>query len=142
MKIEAVFSKLFYWIKTSEMFARPSKQLPGEWKLYELYTEPDEELIHKKEKQLKDEQLFLDVEFAESGDFRYDTNLKVSFIPEEEKFSWSVAKNFITLIHADDFRKNQEFQFAIEKGVLKILKKDSFGKIILFGFFRKTAENK
>lgn len=124
------------------MFARPSKQLPGEWKLFEYYTEPDEELIHKQEKELKNEQLFMKITFSESGDFSYDTNLPVDFITAGSNFTWSIAKNYLTLIHPNDFRKNQEFQFAIEKGVLKILKKDTFGKIILFGFFRKSANEK
>jgi len=142
MKIKAVFSKIVYWLKTSEMFARPSKQLPGQWNLFEYYTEPEKELIHKQEEQLKEEQLFLRIEFSENADFSYETNLPINFIADEGNFTWSIAKNFITLIHPDDFRKNQEFQFAIEKGALKILKKDSFGKIILFGFFRKTTGKK
>lgn len=122
------------------MFNRPSKQLPGQWKLFEYYAEPGEELIHKKEKQLKDEQLFFNIEFSENGDFTYDTNLPVDFITTGRSFTWSISKNYLTLIHPDDFRKNQELQFAIEKGVLKILKKDTFGKIILFGFFQKRTE--
>ncbi|MGM0620338.1 MAG: lipocalin family protein [Bacteroidota bacterium] len=142
MKIKAVFSKIVYWLKTSEMFARPSKQLPGQWNLFEYYTEPEKELIHKHEEQLKEDKLFLKIEFSENGKFNYDSNLPVNFITNNGDFNWSIAKNYITLIHADDFRKNQEFQFAIEKDVLKILKKDSFGKIILFGFFRKTAGKK
>jgi hypothetical protein len=139
MKIKAVFSKIVYWLKTSEMFARPSKQLPGEWNLFEYYTEPGEELIHKQEEQLKAEQLFLKIEFSENGGFSHQTNLPLNFVTDEGNFTWSIAKNYITLIHPDDFRNNQEFQFAIEKGNLKILKKDSFGKIILFGFFRKKT---
>ncbi|HKL31327.1 MAG TPA: hypothetical protein VJ919_02265 [Tangfeifania sp.] len=142
MKAVAVYSKFIRWLEKSEMFARPSKQLPGEWTLFEYYTEPGEELIHKQEEQLKVEQLFLKIEFSENGDFSYDTNLPVNFIDAHGKFTWNIVKNFIILIHPDDFRKKQEFQFAIEKGVLRILKKDSFGKIILFGFFRKPPEKK
>jgi hypothetical protein len=41
-----------------------------------------------------------------------------------ESGEWSVSKNFITLIHPGDFRNNLEFQFAVEKGDLKFLKKD------------------
>ena len=124
------------------MFARPSKKIPGEWELFEYYTEPEKSLIHKQEEQLRDEQLFLKIDFSENGEFSYNKNLPVNFIDATGKFTWSIAKNFITLNHPDDFRKKQEFQFAIEKGVLKLLKKDNFGKIILFGFFRKTADRK
>lgn len=142
MKKDNYFSKFFYWLKNSEMFARPSKQLPGKWELFEYYTEPENKLIHKEKEQLKKEQLFLTVEFSGNGDFSYNTNLPVNFITDDGNFTWSVAKNYITLIHPDDFRKNQEFQFACEKGILKLLKKDSFGKIILFGFFRNAASAK
>lgn len=142
MKAETVFSTILSGLKTFEMFARPSKQLPGEWMLFEYYTEPGEELIHKQENELKDEQLFLKIAFSGKRNFSYKTNLPVNFVADEGDFTWSISKNYITLIHPNDFRKNQEFQFAIEKGVLKILKKDSFGKIILFGFFRKPPAKK
>ena len=142
MNAGTVYSTIIRWLKNSEMFARPSKQLPGQWKLFEYYSEPGEELIHKKEKQLKDEQLFFRVEFSANGQFSFQTNLPVKFIDNEGDYNWSTAQNIITLIHLNDFRKNQELQYAIEKGTLKILKKDSFGKIILFGFFRKKEAAK
>ena len=142
MKAVAVYSKFIRWLEKSEMFARPSKQLPGEWTLFEYYTEPGEELIHKQENELKDEQRFLKIAFSGNRSFSYKTNLPIDFIVEKGDFTWSTSKNYITLIHPNDFRKNLEFQFAIEKGVLRILKKDSFGKIILFGFFRKPPEKK
>jgi hypothetical protein len=33
-----------------------------------------------------------------------------------------------------------EYQFAVEKGNLRLLKKDFTGKIELFGFFRKVGK--
>jgi len=140
MKKDSFFSRCIQWLKNSEMFARPSKQLPGKWELYEFYTEPGEELIHKDEVKLKEEQLYIKLVFSENGEFNCDSNLPGDFISDDGSYSWSVSKNFLTLIHEEDFRNNEEFQFAIATGTLKLLKKDDFGKIILFGFFRKVAE--
>lgn len=124
------------------MFARPSKQLPGKWELFEYYTESGKELIHKKEEQLRDENLYSRIEFLEANKFSSDSNLPENIFHDEEPFIWSVAKNYVTLIHKNDFRNNQEFQFAISHQTLKLLQKDSFGKIVFFGFFRKLNEVK
>lgn len=124
------------------MFARPSKQLPGKWELYEYYTESGEKLIHKEKVQLQAEQLFSRIEFLEDSNFLSDSNLPENIFQGEETFTWSVARNFVTLIHKNDFRNNKEFQFAISKQTLKLLQKDNLGKILFFGFFRKVSEAK
>jgi hypothetical protein len=113
--------------------------LPGKWELYEYYTEPGENLIHKKEAQIKKEKLFAQFEFLEDEKFLHNSNLPAEIIKLEGVYSWSISKNFITLIHEKDFRDNKELQFAIVKDTLKLLKKDSFGKIEFFGFFRKAG---
>ena len=51
MKKITAFTNFLNWIKTTEMFARPSKQLPGKWDLFEYYIEKDGDLIHIKEEQ-------------------------------------------------------------------------------------------
>lgn len=124
------------------MFVRPSKQLPGKWELYEYYTESGEKLIHKEKVQLQAEQLFSRIEFLEDSNFLSDSNLPENIFQGEETFTWSVARNFVTLIHKNDFRNNKEFQFAISKQTLKLLQKDNLGKIVFFGFFRKVSEAK
>jgi hypothetical protein len=124
------------------MFARPSKQLPGKWELYEYYTEPEGNLIHKEKVQLQEENLQAQIEFLQDGNFLSNSNLPENIFHDEEPFNWSVVKNFVTLIHESDFRNNEEFQFAIEKQTLKLLQKDSFGKIVFFGFFKKVSEAK
>lgn len=124
------------------MFARPSKQLPGKWELYEYYTESGEKLIHKEKVQLQAEQLFSRIEFLEDSNFLSDSNLPENIFQGEETFTWSVTRNFVTLIHKNDFRNNKEFQFAISKQTLKLLQKDNLGKIVFFGFFRKVSEAK
>ena len=137
MRLQAIFSSVIQWLKTTEMFARPSKQLPGKWQLFEYYTEKSGELIHVKETQLKQQDIFWEIEFNENGDFIQQTNAPSGFMENAEANQWNLSKNYITFLHPADFRKNEEFQFAVEKGNLKLLKKDFTGKIELFGFFRK-----
>jgi len=137
MRLQAIFSSVIQWLKTTEMFARPSKQLPGKWQLFEYYTEKSGELIHVKESQLKQQDIFWEIEFNENGDFIQQTNAPSGFMENAEANQWNLSKNYITFLHPADFRKNEEFQFAVEKGNLKLLKKDFTGKIELFGFFRK-----
>lgn len=136
MEKKSVFVTFFSWLKTTEMFARPSKLLPGKWQLFEYYMDTDSELCHIEEDKLKtaDEKWLL--EFSEEM-VVHQSNLSIPLIAGIENGTWSLAKNFITFIHPKDFRKNIEFQFAIEKNILKLLRKDGFGKIEFFGFFRK-----
>lgn len=142
MEKNSFFSRCVRWLKNAEMFARPSKQLPGKWELFEYYTESGENLIHKKAEQLKEEHLHAHIEFLEDGNFLSASNLPENIFHEEEPFTWSIAKNFLTLIHKNDFRNNKKFQFAISKQTLKLLQKYSSGKILFFGFFRKVNQEK
>jgi hypothetical protein len=137
MKLQAIFSSVIHWLKSTEMFARPSKQLPGKWRLFEYYTEKSGELVNVKESQLKQQDIFWEIELGEKGNFSQQTNSPSGFFENIGANQWSLSKNYITFLHPDDFRKNEEFQFAVEKGNLKLLKKDFSGKIELFGFFRK-----
>lgn len=93
--------------------------------------------MHVKERELKQKDIFLEIEFGENGDFSQQTNSPSQFLENTGANQWSLSKNYITFLHPDDFRKNEEFQFAVEKGNLRLLKKDYAGKIELFGFFRK-----
>jgi hypothetical protein len=137
MRLRAIFTSVIQWLKSSEMFARPSKQLPGKWWLFEYYTERSGELVHVKESELKQQDIFWEIEFGENGDFSQQTNSPDEFMENTGANQWSLSKNYITFLHPNDFRKNEEFQFAVEKGNLRLLKKDYAGKIELFGFFRK-----
>lgn len=136
MTAKTIISNFFKWLGSTEMFAIPSKKLPGKWELTEYYFEPKNELIHLNKKQLKAENQFWLIELK-ADIFIHKTNLKVPLISKVENGNWSRAKNFITLMHSKDFRNNVEFQFAVEKGILKLLKKDALGRIEFFGFFRK-----
>src|SRR5680860_1669122 len=99
MKINSLFSKIFFWLQSTEMFARPSKQLPGKWQLFEYYFEQEKELNHITEEQLKAEKQSWDIEFAEDERYFHKSNLSISLISAIENGTWSISKNFITLIH-------------------------------------------
>jgi hypothetical protein len=137
MRRQAIFSSVIHWLKSTEMFARPSKQLPGKWRLFEYYTEKSGELVNVKEDHLKQQDIFWEIEFDKEGGFQQKSGLAINFLEGLESSGWLVSKNFITLIYRDDSHRNEEFQFAIVNDMLKLLKKDTSGKIIFFGFFRK-----
>jgi len=131
------FSVLIRWLLSTELFAQPSRQIPGKWQLFEYYTEPAGKLLNIKEEQLNKENRFWEMEFSENGIFSQKTNIPFEFPRGINACRWSRSRNFITLIYPDDFRQNTEFQFAVDNGRLKLLKKNADGKIELFGFFRK-----
>lgn len=133
------FSQVWNWLKSSEMFARPSKQLPGKWELFEYYTESGKELLNIKEKQLEANSEFWKIDFTAENKFSQDNNLPVWQITKVKNGNWSILQNFITLVSADNKANSIEFQFAIEKGTLKLLKKDALGRIEFFGFFNKDV---
>ncbi|MBN1822017.1 MAG: hypothetical protein JXR31_13290 [Prolixibacteraceae bacterium] len=117
-----------------------NNSLPGKWKLIEYYTEPGNELLNFKEKQIESENISWDLTFSEDGGFSHFSNLNIPYLKDIDSSEWSKSKNFLTLLNKDDFRKNKEFQFAFEKGNLKLLKKDGFGKIVVFAFFKRIPE--
>lgn len=136
MEKKNIFSTFLQWLKSTEMFARPSKQLPGKWQLFEYYVDAEDDLQHFTESQLKKAKENWIIEFLEEEIYKQQSQLPIPIISNIENGNWSISKNFITFIHPNNFRNNVEFQFAIEKGILKLLKKDAFGKIEFFGFFK------
>ena len=139
MKIETTFSTFFDWLESTEMFVRPSKLLPGKWQLFEYYVDRGTDLLNFKEEELKKQKENWTIEFSENEKFIQKGNLSVELISRIENGVWSISRNFVTIINPSDFRKNVEFQFAIAKGQLKLLKKDAFGKIEFFGFFTRLG---
>jgi hypothetical protein len=134
-----MFGKLISKIKSQVAEYKKNNSLPGDWKLYEYYTEYNCELTNFKEPQIVAEQIRWDIEFKEDGVFQHSTSLNIPLIQDMQPGRWSRSRNFVTIVNPTDFRKNIEFQFAFEKGNLKILKKDSFGKIIIFAFFKRIS---
>lgn len=136
------FSSLIRWLASTEMFARPSKQLPGKWRLVEYYTEPKNQLINVKEEDIKRAGYVWEVIFRENGRLYQIRNLPVDLSNETINGEWSVSQNFVVLSAAEIPGMKEEFQFAVEKGILKMLKKDADGRIQFFGLFRRIDGEK
>ena len=131
-------NKLILSIKNYISDYKKNNSLPGQWKLFEYYTEPGNELIHITESLVDSENHRWQITFEDQGSYIHETNLSISLLEQiEPAGTWSRSRNFLTLLHSADFRKNVEFQFAFEKGNLKLLKKDQFGKVIVFAFFKR-----
>jgi hypothetical protein len=129
------FTSILNWLKSTEMFARPSRQVPGKWQLVEYYIENENELRNIKENQLKVDGGFWNLEFTPEKTYSKNSNLPLPLISGLKNGSWNISKNYITLNSSEE---SVEFQFAIEKEILRILKKDNLGKIIFFGFFKRN----
>ena len=134
-----MLNKMIQSVKDRIEVYKRDHSLPGSWKLVEYYTEPGDELLNFKEEQIVSDNLHWEITFSEEGEFTLKSNLNISVLEGLESGNWSKSRNFVTLLHPDDFRKNTEFQFAFDKGNLKLLKKDGFGKIIVFAFFKRLS---
>lgn len=134
-----IFISILNWLRSTEMFARPSKQVPGKWQLAEYYIDIEDELINVTETQLKAEKEFWNIEFTNDNNYTKQCNLPVSFLLNIKDGSWETSKNYITLTSSGKSGSVVEFQFAIEKEQLKLLKKDEKGKIEFFGFFNRLS---
>ena len=131
------FTLILNWLKSTEMFARPSKQLPGKWQLEEYYVETGDELRNITESRLKAAKELWNIEFTAHKNYLHECNLPVSFISGIKNGNWNTSQNFITLKFSGISNESVEFQFAIEKEQLKLLKKDEKGSIEFFGFFNR-----
>lgn len=135
MKKKFIFTSVLNWLKSTEMFVRQSKLVPGKWQLMEYYTETENELRNITENQLKADGEFWNIEFTPEKNYSKNSNLPLPLISGLKNGNWNVSKNYITLNSSGE---SVEFQFAIEKEILRILKKDNLGKIIFFGFFKRN----
>ncbi len=134
-----IFSVFLKWLKSTEMFARPSKKIPGKWELFEYYIESGKELHNFKKTQLKENNEFWKIEFTNECEFIHENNLPVWQITKVKGGSWNISKNFIKLTSSENIMNYIEFQFAVEKETLKFLKKDALGRIEFFGFFNRVV---
>lgn len=142
MKKTLDFTTVTKWLYSTEMFARPSRQLPGRWRLFECYTEPGDQLENLKEEDLKQSGYHWEIEFEEYGRLSQQKNFPVKFLTDTSECNWQIARNFLKLNLSGTPETMEIFQFAISRGELKLLQKDTDGKIIFFGFFRKIEEAK
>jgi hypothetical protein len=137
MKIETFFSNLAGWLSTTEMFARASRQIPGKWHLYEYYSEPADELIHINENQLKKENQYWEIDFTQNDRLVQKTNIRLPFQNNTDELIWGKSGLHIIFTDPSDSSEKIKFRFAVSKEGLKLLKKDSTGRIEFFGFFKR-----
>jgi hypothetical protein len=137
MKKKISFTSILNWLKSTEMFARPTRQILNSWQLVEYYIETENELRNITENQLKADGEFWNIEFTPEKTYSKNSNLPVTLISEIKNGNWAVSKNYITLTSSGESVESFEFQFAIENEILKLLKKDASGRIDFFGFFRR-----
>jgi hypothetical protein len=98
-------------------------------------------LIHVNELQLKSENQSWRIGLNAEGNFRQRTNIPVIFLNGKENCRWKFSRNYIELIHPENSGSSEEFQFAVDNGILKLLQKDTEGKIRFFGFFKKLEDH-
>lgn len=135
-----IFISILNWLRSTEMFARPSIQVPGSWQLVEYYIDMEDELINVTEARLKAEKELWNIHFSnKNNNYTHECNLSVSLLLNIKNGTWKISKNFITLNSSEKSGSIVEFQFAIEKEQLKLLKKDTIGRIEFFGFFNRLS---
>jgi hypothetical protein len=133
-----VRQRLKHWVSEIDLSLHPVKRFPGKWSLYEYYFDKEKELFHFTEKDLKQKNACLFLNFINEDEITIETNLDHPFFQNMKTLHWSKHRNFITFIDVANFRNSIEFQFAFDKGNLKLLKRNSFGYIDFFGFFGKS----
>ncbi|MCY1721537.1 DUF5004 domain-containing protein [Prolixibacteraceae bacterium Z1-6] len=141
MAAKSFLLKITDWLQSTEMFERPRKKLPGKWILFEYFVDKGEELLHFQEDDLKKYQESFTIEFESDEQFLLESTISIKLVQNIKHGSWSVSRNFVSLIHPENFRDSIEFQFAFDRGNLKMLKKDAAGKIEFFGIFRKQKSD-
>lgn len=137
MKKTTLVGSLLRWLGSTEMFARPSRQLPGKWQLFEYYYEPELQLIHVEEPELQTRNYRWNLHFSSEGYLHQESNIPVGMAEGLHDCKWGFSRGFIKIIDPDDPARYDKLQYAVDNGILKLLKKDADGKIIFFGFFRK-----
>ena len=138
MENKISFKKIRNWLKAGEMFARPSKMLPGKWQLFEYYYDSGADLINIKETELQLNKNTMLIEFNADNILTINENLKIEIFRNFEKGNWFRKRNFVTFINTGKHEENLTFQFDASSEQLKLLKKDAKGKIDFFGFFKRV----
>lgn len=130
-------NKILNWLQSVEMFARPSKMLPGKWQLFEYYYDSGADLINIKETELQLNKNTMLIEFNVNNILTINENLKIEIFRNFEKGNWLRKRNFVTFINNGKYEENLTFQFDASSEQLKLLKKDAKGRIDFFGFFKR-----
>jgi hypothetical protein len=137
--VNKFYTSAINWFKTSAVFKRPFKLLPGHWQLVEYFIEPGDELIHIQEHELKEKKQIWNIDFTTDNKYFHECNLNVALLLDITNGHWKTSRNFIVFTSSEKQGGFVEFQFAINNEQLKLLKKDAKGRIEFFGFFNRIA---
>jgi hypothetical protein len=135
MTKKSLISKIEGIIKSTSIFEGPTKKIVGTWRLFEYFTENKEELVHKKEAELKTENVFCVLVFEE-GQFQLKSSIDIECLEKLQAGTWQIKKNFLYFEDEKSLGTVRCFQFAFDKDTLKLLKKNERGEIEFFGFFK------
>ena len=130
-------NKLIEIIKNKVSKYKNNNNLLCKWSLYEYYIDQEDGLLNMKEERLQSEGLFWYIEFHDNGTLKFDSNLKVSLIEGMNPSAWEKSKSIVNLTDDNVNNKSIKFQYAFDKGNLKMLKKHPSGQIEIFAFFRR-----
>jgi hypothetical protein len=139
MENKISFKKIRNWLKAGELFARPSKMLPGKWQLFEYYYDSGADLVNIKEPELQLIKKTMLIEFNADNILIINENLKLEIFRNFKNANWLRKRNFVTFINNSKCEENLTFQFDAGSEQLKLLKKDEKGRIDFFGFFKRIA---
>ncbi len=130
--------KLIYSIKNKIKKYRKNNSFQGRWELFEYYLDEGNDLIHIEEIQLKSSNQEWILEFKENGQFKSSSTLDIPVIKKIEATRWLKKGRMLHLIFPANNQINMCFQYAFDKGTMKLLKKDKSGKIEVFAFFKRS----
>jgi hypothetical protein len=81
--------------------------------------------------------MFWELEFTDNKKYIHRCNLEPAVFANLQNGNWQIHRNFITLNPDNEENTSVKFQFAVEKGQLRLLKKNDLGAIEFFGFFHR-----
>ncbi len=121
---------------------RLNNSLHGEWELFEYYYDSKNILQHVEKDQLKSEGNFWELSFLEPGILKMNVRLPVQSVNGLYANKWSRKRNYVAFADEELGKNAISFQYSIDKGILKLLKKDKSGKIEIFAFFERIDDKK
>ena len=111
--------------------------LLGSWGLDEFYTDQGGQLLHVDQQKLKSENHLWELSFFEKGRLKHSSNLGIQGLQDIGFRQWKRERNYVALMADNPLKVCIRYQFAIDKGILKLLKKEKNGAIVIFAFFKK-----
>lgn len=140
MESKSMFKRLAEWSHLFAGFERNVERIIGKWQLYEYYVDTRDGLLNVKEEELIRSNVMLVLSLLENREILFAGKFPVADFCRIEEGMWRISKNYITFSNRKNSDDTVEFQFAFEKGELKLLHKNAKGEILFFGFFKKQEQ--